>query len=521
MKTKLIYLLLLISPILLVAQTPNPTSSYLDINNYNALIYSESNFFWDHQGNPQCEIPKLSGKHTVFCHDLWIGGLDTNDSLHFAGQRYMANGKDYFFGPVADAYDTNYDLKYNKVWKVNKFEIDDHMLNYNNVGYVTPASIADWPGNGDVSNGEPAFLAPYVDVNSNGIYDPGNGDYPYIKGDQALYVIFNDARSNHMESGGEKLFFDIHAMIYGFNSSNFLNNTFFISYKIVNRSLENYHDTKIGIYTDFDLGDAFDDFIGCDSLRNMYYGYNGDSIDGDGTGVTYGGSPPAQGVVLLNQSMDRFVSILNTGGPQSDPELAVEYYNYMNGLWLDGSPVTYGGSGHGGTIPTNYMYSGSVVDTSEWSEVSESHTPYDRRGLAVIDKGLFQYNDEFCFDIAYVWGRTQSGNQNESVDIVKYCVDSVQNYYDTNILSCQWWPNDVEEVHKKDDQVLIYPNPASDILSIHIIEQIEKVVMYDLSGKVVLHTSNSTLDVSDILKGLYIIEILSKKDLTRHKVVIE
>jgi len=51
--------------------------------------------------------------------------------------------------------------------------------------------------------------------------------------------------------------------------------------------------------TDDDLCDASDDFVGCDTLLNLGYSYNGDNNDGDGWGIQYGTPPPAVGHLFV------------------------------------------------------------------------------------------------------------------------------------------------------------------------------------------------------------------------------
>lgn len=66
--------------------------------------------------------------------------------------------------------------------------------------------------------GQAAQLADFVDINSDGIYNPSSGDYPCIKGDQAVFMIFNDDRNVHGETGGQKMRFEFHAMLYAYKA---------------------------------------------------------------------------------------------------------------------------------------------------------------------------------------------------------------------------------------------------------------------------------------------------------------
>ena len=85
--------------------------------------------------------------------------------------------------------------------KLTKSEIDNHITNYSDPNYQVPEAIISWPAHGDIALGQNYNLAPYIDVNDNNIYDPYNGDYPCIKGDEAIYMIRNDVGNFHSESG--------------------------------------------------------------------------------------------------------------------------------------------------------------------------------------------------------------------------------------------------------------------------------------------------------------------------------
>lgn len=67
-----------------------------------------------------------------------------------------------------------------------------HQNNRASSGYQPIEVIANWPAHGDVSKGQAYYLAPFVDNNNDGDYNPLDGDYPKIKGQQAIYYIYND-----------------------------------------------------------------------------------------------------------------------------------------------------------------------------------------------------------------------------------------------------------------------------------------------------------------------------------------
>jgi hypothetical protein len=405
----------------------------LDINNINARFNSEGSMFWDFS-EPMYEVPKGSGKSTIYTGALWVGGYDSNHKLHLAAQTYRRKGTDFWAGPVmkSENYSATKDSIWNKVWKITKQEIENHREHWQDNAYKITGAIANWPGNGNSNSGQAHDLAPYVDINNNGIYDPNNGDYPLINGDQAVFFIFNDDRAKHTETQADKLGIEVHGLAYAFNAPNdsALNNTIFLNYKIINRSKELYDSVYIGMLTDFDIGMSADDYIGCDVLLNTFFGYNGDDYD-EGT-YGYGKTPPAQGVTFLNQVMTNFMYYNNTGigSPiTQDPENSDHYYNYMRSIWKDKSHATYGGNGYGGKTPFNFMFSGWY---GGWTEGSAGNQPGDRRGLGSIGPLTLKPGESKSIDLAYITACDYSRNM-LSVDLLKQRITKIKEFYNTNI----------------------------------------------------------------------------------------
>jgi len=290
----------------------NDYYDFLDLNNIKARIQANGLQFWPGPltGSgvdlaPQgFEFPKGSGKNTVFNSTLWVGGVDEADELHIAAERYRQVGLDYWPGPLSSddgelSIETSTVINWQKVWKLNVEEVEYHKLHYWESGYEPISVIATWPAHGNTELNQARFLAPFVDIDGDSVYNPMSGDYPLIRGDQCIYFIINDVRQ-HSETEGEVLGLEIHGMAYAFHDleNQPMNNTIFFSYKIFNRSTNVYHDAYIGLFTDFDIGYAFDDYVGCDVVRGAYFGYNGKEIDGNGeekssrTGNGYSGWTP-------------------------------------------------------------------------------------------------------------------------------------------------------------------------------------------------------------------------------------
>ena len=219
-----------------------PPISHIDANNVRGTILGNGTVFMNYESNddtnpcPFWEVPVGSGKSTIFQKSLWFGGLDATDSLHLAAMRFgqgpnvMGGGQDYWSGPLTTT-DASIDLmtalKYHHVWSLTRAEVEQFKANYNNASYKIPEDILTWPAHGEGDYAQD--LAPFVDVNGDGRYNPTDGDYPDIKGDHCLFFIFNDSFKEHTESQGGKLGLEVHAMVYAFDNpmDEVLNNTVF------------------------------------------------------------------------------------------------------------------------------------------------------------------------------------------------------------------------------------------------------------------------------------------------------
>src|ERR1044072_2322203 len=101
----------------------------------------------------------------------------------------------YFFPGPIDAQtgtaDSTSAYHFDRLWKADQYQISEFQYqfaqgNVQSGNFIPATDIMDWPAIGNMGITHP--LAPFVDVNSNGIYDPlTGGDYPLISGDQEIY----------------------------------------------------------------------------------------------------------------------------------------------------------------------------------------------------------------------------------------------------------------------------------------------------------------------------------------------
>lgn len=503
---------------------------HLDINNIKARVNSNGHLFnyvvnnW--KSEPSFEIKNTDGKHTIHAASFWIGGVDGENKFHLSAPTFMLQGFDMFQGPMmySQYYSQEEDTKWNRVWKVNKEQIDNHIKHFAETGYVMDEVIQNWPAHGDLMKGQSPNLAPFVDINANGIYDPEKGDYPSIKGDQAILFIYNDARASHSSSGALQMGVEVVGMAYAFNrpDDETYNNMVFTEYTIINRSGIDYKDVKLGIWTDTDLGRYEDDYIGSDVKRNSYFGYNSNK---EATKEIFGTvETPFQSVTLLSEDIDGFISWDNNFTVKGDPRYVVDYYSYLNLKWKDGSPLTQGEYGKGGASDAKFMYDGNPIKARGWNELSEDHQPADRRGLATTktfnleDGGMKKLAVAYNFSTGYK-------------DMLKNIDKASRQYkHQTGPFApeAQVFANSEGNTMKPMD-MMVFPNPMRDHATIAFDNPNNEkysVTVYDLMGKQVYREeglSGVQYQITDekLESGIYVVELVFETRRNSTKLVVQ
>jgi hypothetical protein len=137
--------------------------------------------------------------------------------------------------------------------------------------------------------------APWDDNDGDGIYTLGI-DEPKIFGDETIFFVANDLDTATTLStyGSNPIGLEFQVTTFGYNSE-LLKDVVFKKFKIINKSDDEITDMYLSYWTDDDLGDANDDYVGCDTLINLGYTFNGDNNDN----LYYGTPPPAVGHLIV------------------------------------------------------------------------------------------------------------------------------------------------------------------------------------------------------------------------------
>ncbi|MEZ4761108.1 MAG: hypothetical protein R2810_15170 [Flavobacteriales bacterium] len=475
---------------------------------------------------PGFEVPAGSGRSSLFAQGICAVAVSGSDlfvipNLFTAQFPYAPTP-----GPWSDDTTAIYWDRYTQVWPVDNGAVWDHNAQWNQPGYFPSYSISDWPGNGDVTNGEPQDLAPYSDQDGNGAYSALAGDIPMFRGDAAVYQVASDQRSPAWQ-GLPPMALDIHTMTYAYDVApgDLRYQVLFKHHTLINRSTNTYDTLWMASWADIDLGCPLDDYVGCDTLLNLAFGYNGDPNDEDCSGFSgYGSPPPAQGIMPLNSTVRAFLSVnyTSTSGAHSPSG----YYHAVQGLSPNGTPIV---NPFTGTV-TPFMYPTDPNDPNGWSEITSLNAPGDRRLL--VSYGPW-YNvapgDTVCLDLALVFAQDTLGDNLSSVTLLKQRAAAVKAWYDQQTLGCgEYIALDVAEPGvTTSPSPLLFPNPTSDRLTVRRIpDGVEKLLVLDLLGRpvsrlrVVPGAVDMQLDLSTLAPGSYLVSFTGSVKVPAQRVLV-
>lgn len=524
-------LLLIFATTLSLVVNAQVNTTILDENDMGATLSDGGIFFSNHDDDTistdtwmnlsGCESPVGSGKFAMQGLSLWFAGEDFNAVPHLSTPMDYAYTQQ-FSGPLSLLYGEPlpYGEWTDSFFPVTQQEIDDHIANYSNSGYVIPESILNWPAHGRLDLGFDFNLAPFVDVNGNGVYNPENGDFPCIKGDKAIYIIMNDV-SIHSNCGAEgfnpeKLGIEIHYMFYQYSSINELKNTTFCRARVINRTTTTYSNFKSSLLMKGQVGNYSDDYSGTDVTRNLIYTYNGDAIDETNVALTpsigYNTPPPAVGVVSLNHTISR--SRLFNDGPtyiNFAPTYPPDFWNIMNGNLLDGTPH-----------PDTFTYPGNPYLGT--GIIQSGGQNYQTDMVYTIDMGNLNPAEEIEFDFAVIMG--QGSNNLESVNELFNNVDFVQSLYNNDSELCHQEILSINEPIELTG-ISTYPNPSHGIFSLKVDENLigAQFFITDIGGRIIvpaqtINNSESKITL-DQAPGTYLINITDDLSTATYRIIIE
>ena len=509
------------------AQIPFNVVDSLDVNNIKTWQLVHGDMWYDPSTNsPRCEYPKGSGKHIGFSGALWFAGYDNNSFLGVAAQTYRTDGVDYWPGPLENSTIIDYteSEKWARIWKLNRWELESFLNTSVHTTANTPATILEWPAKGNTYakgyNGASLTLlnrqyAPFVDANSDGIYNSLDGDYPAMKGDQMTWFIYNDNSLFHTVSNGIPLMLEVSCMAYAYKRNSTIDNVIFYEYSITSRNPFPIDSFVIGTFADVDLGYGFDDYCGYDSTRNLGIVYNGDPLDGTGTGSgEYHDSIPKAGITVLQFPGDTCGNVSSAGSflffnnGNSVPNYDSQFNHLLRARWIDGAHL----KDYPNNNDINYLFPDDPSIPGGWSECAGGYPPNDVR--MVLSSKPFQLASGATFNYAFALVASPQALNNSCPGTtfadIRIVSDTAQKVF------CNPLP-DVSAVRDiRPGKLSLYPNPATNTLNIACHpDDVCLVKVLDITGRDIhINTTTSdkgiTIDVAHLANGVYQLLLTSK-----------
>ncbi|MGA9118261.1 MAG: T9SS type A sorting domain-containing protein, partial [Bacteroidota bacterium] len=378
-----------------------------------------------------------------------------------------------------------------------------------------------------------AMGAPYSDVDGDGQYNPAI-DIPGQPGaDETLWYVANDLDSIRAASfaGSPPIGLEVQKTIWAYKRNmGALTTSIFVRTILMNKSGVPIDSMFLLQWSDPDIGDAGDDFVGCDTTRAMGYSYNGNSVD-----AVYGASSPALGCVVLegphipspgnsalflgrrlsgmaNLSMGSFS--FSTNGPwvpYQEPTSSADWYNVMNGLTIHGlpfiDPVT--------STPTKFPLSGDPGRGNDgsigWVDGMFGNAPFDRK-FSLASGPFTMANGDTQETIVATIG-AQGADPIASVYALKAGCDKVRESFEGLITALRMDQQDARLSGFALEQN--YPNPFNPRTGIRgqwSGDSWVRLVVYDVLGREVAELANGrypggrysfTFDGTSLASGVY------------------
>jgi hypothetical protein len=452
--------------------------------------------------------PKSSGVTAVFQDGfLWAGKV--NGQIRANGSAYrtgLVPGTINSDGTRSDTTNPKF-----KIWKIRR----DYAQLPDSIKAQYANEYNHWPGE---------LGAPFIDENHDGIFSSGI-DKPFFLGDETAFFVTNDLDTTQSKffTGTNPIGIEMQQTLYAYKTYDYLDNIVFKNIRIINKSSNTVDSMYVGYWTDVDLGEANDDYVGCDSSTNLGYIFNSTDFDN-----SYGAAPPAigyeflKGVLLKGNETDSayvdgawkkgfkdlglsvYVPIFKNywAAPkdwsQGTPQGAMELHNILSGKLNLGTPFI--------NLSTNqpfgnYPFSGdpeTKTGVYEGGPLGLPISAYDRR--FIISSGPFTFAPGDTQNVTVAIFLVRGTSNVNSVTKLKETAKLITSFYNQHL-------SDVE----KDEQVLPeqfalyqnYPNPFNP----------ETVISYQLAVN-----SKVSLKVYDILGKEVAILVNEEKSAGKYQV---
>lgn len=466
-----ICLVTLFYSILLQTATAQDSVLFKNLNNAD-YAFSNRNALGS-ASSPAVIFPSGSGKTALKKLNFWLTGLEsTGDTLAIATDMFTSRSS-WIPGPAAISGTREHPAfaEWDHFYEVSSAEILYHRNNYNSGSYTMPGGISRWPSAYSVS-GFPSLLAPYADFNLNNVYDPGQGDFPFVPGQKNIFTMSSDSAASLFPAANSHPL-DLSVLWFVPENPDSVENTVFFRLTVCNRRDSAIQNLKMSAVADFGIGDPNDNFIATDVTYGAITGYNTPGPD-----TQYGSAWPTVSIGWLSRAASNSIYFENSSdNVKGKPVSQSDFYQLSNGSWKTGKFLSFGSSGLDGSTPASFVFSNGTdpaQSNKDWDE--PPGTAGRRTGL--ISTGGWKLEGKSC-QVADGFIMI-TGNAPDSATI-RIQLEKNSRFYD----KANWslgTDKDVVAVPKP----LLYPNPVKkgSIVSVSGsgIKNDDPVRIYSLTG---------------------------------------
>ena len=444
-------------------------------------------------GHSGMEWPAGAHTYSNFQSGVWFSGM-VDGTIRTATAEYSTE-----FSP--GEYDGDSALDEYQIYKVNKSDFADPL---------SSDDFQNWPAHRG---------APWVDNDGNGVYSPlpEGPDHPEFIGDQVIFYTMTDGdASSHTLYNTSPLGIEVRVTMWGYNRPDAFGDMMFVKMQAYNKGGNEITDMFVGLWDDPDLGDAGDDWVGCDTELSLGYCYN------DGPDNEYGDAAPALGYDFFQASvpstdptstafafgetltgyvdlpMSSFVKYINGDEVYYDPETSQEVYNYMSGLKADGSAFVNPATG----LDSKFVHpcdpnDDTGPDDDCWVD-GDADPSADRRFLMNVGPFAFPANDslEVVFGILHA----QASDALGSVALLKQVDQLAQLAYDIQFALPDSPPTpEVSATSSFEEIILSWGDTAESYTAVDEIDLLPVPVFWDTTWvtQINLNTSSDTTIIAD------------------------
>ncbi len=273
--------------------TEQVTRTFLDINSISTQFYNNGISDIDPTGNSGFVFPQGSGKTAVFTSGLLWGGLVQGDPQpRVGGTAYRTGLQPGVILSNGQADDPDLDIY--RIYRVRpdvfpggpsvdlSGDAANELISETEILAMYLLDWTEWPAE---------LGAPYDDVDGSGTYDPAV-DIPGFPGaDQTVWFVANDMNAATTANlyGATPIGLEVQATFWAYAQTGALGNTYFRKYRFINKGFQQntVDNMYVSMWSDVDLGNAGDDFVGVDTVLSLQYSYNASATD-----QTYNPLPP-------------------------------------------------------------------------------------------------------------------------------------------------------------------------------------------------------------------------------------